>query len=53
MSDFHRFSFVFGWASSQAFLQNRLPELATHVDAHVAKLTEELRKEAGEQGDVF
>ncbi|CAK9004282.1 unnamed protein product [Durusdinium trenchii] len=33
----------------QAFLQNRLPELAAHVDAHVANLTEELRKEVDEE----
>ncbi|CAJ1455326.1 unnamed protein product [Effrenium voratum] len=33
----------------QAFLQNRLPELAVHVDAHVANLTEELRKEVDEE----
>ena len=30
----------------QAFLQNRLPELAAHVDAHVAHLTDALKKEA-------
>jgi len=33
----------------QGFLQNRLPELAVHVDAHVAKLTEDLRKEVDEE----
>lgn len=31
-------------------MQNRLPELAVHVDAHVAKLTEDLRKEAWRLG---
>ena len=36
--------------SAQGFLQNRLPELAVHVDAHVAKLTEDLRKEAWRLG---
>ena len=33
-------------ALAEAFLQNRLPELAVHVDAHVARLTEALKKEA-------
>lgn len=32
----------------QAFLQNRLPELAAHVDAHVAHLTDALKKEVDE-----
>ncbi|OLP94922.1 hypothetical protein AK812_SmicGene23012 [Symbiodinium microadriaticum] len=31
-----------------AFLQNRLPELAAHVDAHVAHLTDALKKEVDE-----
>jgi len=33
----------------QALLENRVPELAEHIDAHVAKLTDELQKEVDEE----
>lgn len=33
----------------QAFLQNRLPELQSHVEQHVAQLTEDLRKEVDQE----
>ena len=33
----------------EAFLQNRLPELSVHIDAHVAHLTDALKKEVAAQ----